>query len=213
MAEETAVVVAWILTVIVLMEVASEEEALAEMNSEIAVVLQAVGEVVEASIKEKIFKVATTKIRTLTLGSRQEAEETGALATLRGQVASTSLTISKGNQGALVEEATQVSGRMRIDLRQWVEAAEGPCKDKTTHQLGTSPSERKKMSNLCLGLILRKTLQVQERIPSQNGKVAGSVLSSRISLSSHPLADHGQLQLRSLQSQTLEVASVFQHLK
>jgi hypothetical protein len=96
-------------------EVASGGEALAEMNSEIAVALQAVAEVVEASIREIISKAATTII----LASPQEVEEIGALAALRGQVASTSLTILKGNPwGDLVEVATQVSGARKIDRRQ-----------------------------------------------------------------------------------------------
>lgn len=74
-----------------------------------------------------------------------------------------------------------------------------------------------KMSNLCLGINLSKTLQVQESSPSLNGRVAGSVFSSRISLSSphgvllkkrrHPLPRNGELQLRSRQSQALAVAS------
>ena len=71
MAEVTAVAVVWILTVVALTEVVSEGEASVEMNSEIAVVLQEVEEVVEASIREIIFKVATTKIRTITLASPQ----------------------------------------------------------------------------------------------------------------------------------------------
>lgn len=114
MAEVTAVAVAWILTVVALLEVVSEGEATVEMNSEIAVALRAVAEVVEASIIEIILTVATTKIRTITLATPQEAEGTGALAALRGPVALTSL---KGNPWALVEVATQVSGKRKIGLR------------------------------------------------------------------------------------------------
>jgi len=117
MAEVTAVAVVWILTVVARMEAVLEGEASVEMNSEIAVVLQEVEEVVEASIREIIFKVATTKIRTITLASPQEAEETEALAALRGPVASTSLTILIGNPWALVEVATKISGKRMIDLR------------------------------------------------------------------------------------------------
>lgn len=119
MAEVTAVAVAvaWILTVVALLEVVSEGEAMAEMNSENAVALRAVAEVVEASIIEIILTVAITKIRTITLASPQEAEGTGALAALRGPVASTSLTTLKDSPWALVEVATQVSGRRKIDLR------------------------------------------------------------------------------------------------
>ena len=106
--------VAWILTVVALLEAASEEEATVEMNSENAVALRAVAEVVEASIIEIILTVATTKIRTITLASPQEAE---ALAGLRGPVASTSLTILRDSPWALVEVATQVSGKRKIDLR------------------------------------------------------------------------------------------------
>lgn len=113
MAEEIAA--AWNPPMVVaLLEVVSGGEALAEMNSESAVALQAVAEVVEASIREIISKAATT----ITLTSPQEAEEIGALAALRGSVASTSLTILKGNPwGALVEAATLVSGARKIDLR------------------------------------------------------------------------------------------------
>ena len=116
MAGETAVAVAWNPPMVVaLLEVASGGEAMAEMNSEIAAALQAVAEVVEASIREIISKAATT----ITLTFPQEAEETGALAALRGQVASTSLAISKGNPwGALVEVETQGSGARKRDLRQ-----------------------------------------------------------------------------------------------
>jgi hypothetical protein len=71
MAEETAVAVAWILTVVALLEAVSEGEATVEMNSENAVALQAVAEVVEASIIEIILTVATTEIRTITLASPQ----------------------------------------------------------------------------------------------------------------------------------------------
>jgi hypothetical protein len=117
MAEVTAVAVVWILTVVALMEAVLEGEASVEMNSEIAVDLQEVEEVVEASIREKIFKVATTKIRTTTLASPQEAEETEALAALRGPVASNSLTILIGNPWDLVEVATKISGKRMIDLR------------------------------------------------------------------------------------------------
>lgn len=42
----------------------------------------------------------------------------------------------------------------------------------------------KKMSKLCLGANLRKTLQALERSQSQDGRVADSVLSSRIPLNS-----------------------------
>jgi hypothetical protein len=105
------------LTVVALLEAVSEGEATVEMNSENAVALRAVAEVVEASIIEIILKVATTKIRTITLASPKEAEGTGALAALRGPVASTSHTILKDLPWALVEVATKVSGRRMIDLR------------------------------------------------------------------------------------------------
>ena len=62
---------------------------------------------------------------------------------------------------------------------------EVPCKDKTTHQLGTIKSAMTKMmSKLCLRANLRKTFQALERSRSQDRIVAGSVLSSRIPLSS-----------------------------
>ena len=62
---------------------------------------------------------------------------------------------------------------------------EVPCKDKTTHQLGTIKSAMTKMmSKLCLRANLRKTFQALERSRSQDVIVAGSVLSSRIPLSS-----------------------------
>jgi hypothetical protein len=163
LAEETVVAVVWISTVIALKEVASEGEAMVVMTSDNAVALQALAEVVEASIRERISKVVITNIRTLTQASHQEAEETGALVAPRGSVALKSLTIMIDHPWILVEVATQVSGARKIDLRQWVEAVEGPWKDKTTHKLGTNPSARKRMNNLWSGLNGRKTLQVLER--------------------------------------------------
>ena len=65
LAEETAVEVVCSLTAIALKEVVSEGEALAVMNSENAAALQALAEVVEASIRETILKLAITKIRTI----------------------------------------------------------------------------------------------------------------------------------------------------
>ena len=117
LAEETAVEVVCSLTAIALKEVVSEGEALAVMNSENAAALQALAEVVEASIRETILKLAITKIRTITLTSPQEAEATGALAALRGSVAAlTNLTILIDHPWARVEVATKVLGVMKRDL-------------------------------------------------------------------------------------------------